>query len=284
MKLKTITYILLPAFIWLLIGCSGTNEEDNSENQNGWQLQKQVTKEIDNLSFTFPSSGYAYDNRDAFVEECIEAIKSDCALLELPNYTELIKIRFVSSREEMHELTGMQASGLSNCWTKEVHLVANIEEEKNEGENLVKPPIKHELMHQISNVKWGYLWDNFEMDWMNEGLATLAENNCNDFNVEQIYRYLLEEDMLISIDSLSNDFYEHEEMIAYHQSAYIVQCLIDLYGIEKFKELWKSESSNFEEVYEVPFSQMEIEINKNVMETYPKTININWDIFKEGCK
>ena len=133
MKLKTITYILLPAFIWLLIGCSGTNEEDNSENQNGWQLQKQVTKEIDNLSFTFPSSGYAYDNRDAFVEECIEAIKSDCALLELPNYTELIKIRFVSSREEMHELTGMQASGLSNCWTKEVHLVANIEEEKNEG-------------------------------------------------------------------------------------------------------------------------------------------------------
>jgi len=139
-------------------------------------------------------------------------------------------------------------------------------------------------MHQISNVKWGYLWDNFEMDWMNEGLATLAENNCNDFNVEQIYRYLLEEDMLISIDSLSNDFYGHEEMIAYHQSAYIVQYLIDLYGIEKFKELWKSESSNFEDVYEVPFSQMEIEINKNVLETYPKTTDIDWDTFKEGCK
>jgi len=69
MKFETIINILLPAFIWLLIGCSGTNEENNSENQNtefnqnGWQLQKQVTKEIGNLSFTFPSAGYAYDNR-----------------------------------------------------------------------------------------------------------------------------------------------------------------------------------------------------------------------------
>ena len=30
MKFETIINILLPAFIWLLIGCSGTNEENNS--------------------------------------------------------------------------------------------------------------------------------------------------------------------------------------------------------------------------------------------------------------
>ena len=66
MKIKTITYILLPIFIYTLIGCNKvdkTIEYTNNDLENGWQLQKQVTKEIDNLSFTFPSAGYVYVNR-----------------------------------------------------------------------------------------------------------------------------------------------------------------------------------------------------------------------------
>ena len=71
--------------------------------------------------------------------------------------------------------------------------------------------------------------------------------------------------MLISIDSLTNNFYGEDDMISYHQSAHIVEFLLTNYGIEKFKELWKKGFCFFEEIYTISFSQMEIEINKKVV-------------------
>jgi len=275
MKIKTITYILLPIFIYTLIGCNEvdkTVEYTNNDLENGWQLQKQVTKEIDNLHFTFPSEGYAYDNRDLYVKECIDALKEDCAIIKLPNYNDPIKIRFLNSRKEMEEEVGMTATGWTNMWTQEIHIVAV---------NEFTPPIKHEIMHMISMTTWGYPHD--DLIWLNEGLATYTETHCNGYKVGQIYRYLLEKEMLISIDSLTNNFFGEDDMISYHQSAHIVEFLLTNYGIEKFKELWKKGFCFFEEIYTISFSQMEIEINKNTIEKYPTAVSIDWNVFKKGC-
>ncbi|MGB0177144.1 MAG: hypothetical protein ACPF9D_08255, partial [Owenweeksia sp.] len=79
----------------------------------GWKLESQVVKNIDNLEFTFPAEGYAYENREAFVKECREAISSNCKLLEIDDYQEVIKIRFVTSRADMKRFSGMEATGTS---------------------------------------------------------------------------------------------------------------------------------------------------------------------------
>ncbi|MBL4585958.1 MAG: hypothetical protein JKX84_02710 [Flavobacteriales bacterium] len=288
MKIKAITYTILSVFTCSIVGCNEVDETVGQTNktreyrEDGWKLEKQVTKEIDNLSFTFPSEGYAYDNRDLYVKECIDALKEDCAIIKLPNNNDPIKIRFLNSRKEMEEEVGMSVSGFTNMWTQEIHIVAN---------NEFTPPIKHEIMHMISMTTWGYPHD--DLIWINEGLATYAHvpssafapgYDCNGYNVGQIYRYFLEKEMLISIDSLTNSFYREDDMISYHQSAHIVEFLLTNYGIEKFQNLWKNGFSFFEEIYNISFAQIEIEMNKKAIKKYPTAVNIDWNAFKEGCK
>jgi hypothetical protein len=38
-------------------------------------------------------------------------------------------------------------------------------------------------------------------------------------------------------------------MIAYHQSAYMVQYLLEKYGVEKFKQLWQNGYNDFKNIY-----------------------------------
>mgnify|MGYP007063848966 CR=1 FL=1 len=110
MKEQTISFLLISAIIYTVSSCNN----ETKQQENGWKLEQQVTKEIDNLTFTFPASGHVFEKREALVQECIDAINSNCELLNLPNYKEPIKIRFVSSKEELFKLVGMAASGTSN--------------------------------------------------------------------------------------------------------------------------------------------------------------------------
>lgn len=270
---RTATYFLLSALIYSLIGCTDkTQENKNLRQENGWELEKRVTKKVDNIHFTFPSEGYAYDNRDLFVKECFNAIKENCSTIKLPAYNTPIKIIFLNSRKEMEEEVGFSASGWTNMWTQEIHIVAN---------NEFTPPIKHEIMHMITMTTWGYPHD--DLIWINEGLATTTEKHCNGYTVGEIYRYFIEKEMLLSINSLTTNFHGEPSIISYHQSAHIVEYLLTNYGLEKFIELWKNGFSFFQEIYLISFSQMEEEINKKTIENYPTPVSIDWDVFKKGC-
>jgi hypothetical protein len=248
----------------------------------GWEQKNLITKQIDNLYFTFPAEGYAYDNREIYVEKCIDAIKANSKIIKAPVFKEFTKVKVVDSKEDMLLYAGMlTGGGIANIWTRSVYFMIS-DEGVEETKELIKAPIKHEIMHMVAMTAWGMPPQN--NTWLNEGLATYAANNCSGYTVAEIYRYFLEINMLIPIDLLTSDFYKEEEMVAYHQSGYIVEYMISNYGIEKFEEFWKNGFSNFESIYGFSFSQMEIEINKNIVETYPKSTDIDWEILKEGCK
>lgn len=246
-----------------------------------WEQKNTVTKQIDNLYFTFPAEGYAFENRNRYVVKCLEAVEANSKLISVPVFSEFTKIRFVTSKNEMLLYAGLFISGgAANIWTRNVHIM--ISNEGSESEELVKAPIKHELMHMVAMTAWGAPPQN--NNWLNEGLATYAANSCSGYTVAEIYRYFLANNMLISMDKLTTEFYREEEMVAYHQSAYIVEYLIANYGIEKFEELWRNGFSNFESIYGSSFLQMETVINKHVVEAYPTPTAINWTVLKEGCK
>ena len=201
------------------------------------------------------------------------AIKENSEMIELSEFKDTIFIRFLRSREESRIYTGQKSSGSAWLHIKTLYVVAN--------ENQ-KPPIKHELMHLISMLEWGY--ENPTSIWVNEGLATYAENNCNGLNVAQIYRYLKETNKLIPIELLTSDFYNQSEMIGYHQSAYIVEYLITNFSIEQLKRLWSEGFTKFEDIYNVPFSKVKSDLEKKVMEKYPIAPEIDWEKFNEGCE
>ena len=136
-------------------------------------------------------------------------------------------------------------------------------------------------MHMIAMLKWGD--PHPSSTWMNEGLAALADDNCNGFTDEQVYRFLQEKDMLIAIDSLAADFYRQPEMSAYHQSGFIVQHLIRVYGIEKLRQVWVRGFAAFEEVYGLPFQQVQASFDARAHSDFPRVPAIDWEKFKEGC-
>lgn len=246
-----------------------------------WETKSVVTKQIDNLYFTFPSTGYGYENRDMLVKKCTDAFRKNCALINDTSYTEFTRIMFVDSKTEMLLHSDLFIKGgAANIWTRSIHMV--ISDEGTKEQQLLKPPISHEIMHMVAMTAWGNPSQN--VTWLNEGLATFSENSCSGYSVAEIYRYFLAKKMLIPIESLTRDFYQTEEMIGYHQSAYIVEYLISHYGIEKLEALWKNGFTNFENIYGLTFAQMETELNLDIMKTIPKTPKIDWEILKEGCK
>lgn len=142
-------------------------------------------------------------------------------------------------------------------------------------------PIRHELMHMITTLKWGE--PHATSTWLNEGLAALADDACNGFSDEQIYRFLQHGRMLLPVDSLAADFYHQPEMVAYHQAGYAVQYLIRTNGIEKFRALWARGFTAFPEIYGMPFSQAQAAMDARATADFPRAPTIDWEQFKQGC-
>ncbi|MGB0888472.1 MAG: peptidase MA family metallohydrolase [Vicingaceae bacterium] len=185
-------------------------------------------------------------------------------------------MRFLNSRKEMEKYVGYPATGWTNMWTQEIHVVANDSEDR-----IVKTPIKHEIMHMITMTTWGYPHEN--LIWLNEGLATYAGDDCNEITAGEIYNYFLTEEMLLPIDSLTNSFHAQDDMIAYHQSAYIVEYLMKKYGVKKIEELWRKGFASFSEVYGVSFTEMVASLNKTVVEQHKNSPVIDWAGYNKEC-
>ena len=227
-------------------------------------------KQVNNIAYYFPSLIDSIQ-KQKLINKCEISIRDNLKLINEKSFTDSIDIEFLGSRKEMLKYTGMAASGMAFPERKTMFSLVNLKE----------APIKHVLQHLITMLKWGE--PHQTSIWMNEGLATFSENNCNDYNVEQIYCYLISNNLQIPIDSLTRNFYGQSEMIAYHQSAFFVQFMLDKYGIVKFRELWKNGFDRFQIIYGLPFSQIQTLINETAKNHYPKTPSINWNEFKKGC-
>jgi hypothetical protein len=203
------------------IGCTAQPNKTSD-----WKTNCSVTKTIRNITFTFPSNGFAYDHRDSLVNVCFDAIKRDLAVIHQNEYTDTIAAQFLSSRKEMLENAGYPSSEYAFPQMKKIWFVAG---------KTSSPLVTHEFMHMITVSLWGQ--PPQQSYWLKEGIAVYAQNSCNGFTVEQIYAFFEKKNMLIPIDSLTAHFYKEPMMIAYHQSAYISQYLIETYGVQKFSLL-----------------------------------------------
>ena len=234
-----------------------------------WKTNCGVTKTIRNITFNFPSNGFAYDNRDSIINACFDAIRHDLSIIHQNEYSDTIVVQFLGSRKEMLENTGYPSSESAFPQGGKIWFVIDKD---------ISPLTTHEFMHMITFSLWGQ--PTQQSYWLKEGLATYAQNSCNGFAVEQIYAYLEKKNMLIATDSLTTDFYAQPMMIVYHQTAYIVQYLIDNYGIQKFGLLYQSGIDSFAKIYGIQFKQILLDIKNQLDKKYPETPDINWNTFK----
>lgn len=223
-----------------------------------------------NIVYIFPQ-GLSEQHKDSLSAKCREAIHIGLRLIKDSVFDEQITVHFLNNRAEIKELTGMGVSGMAYPERKTLYSLSGLKE----------APITHEMMHMIVLLKWGVPPD--DCIWMNEGIATLADNNCNGYTVREIYRYLMASKMLLPIERLSSDFYKQPEMIAYHQTAYWVQYLLEQYGVEKFKTLWQKGMKEFEHIYGRSFQQEKDSADARAIQLTTDTPPINWKEFEKGC-
>ncbi|MBP6310674.1 MAG: hypothetical protein KA408_00275 [Flavobacteriales bacterium] len=281
-RLLRLAQYFAPVLILTSCAADGRETVNEQEVDGGWEVQRFVTRRMDSIEFVFPMPGYAYDHRDSLVDACMKAIEHNKELLGLDEFKAPYKIKFYPSKAEMKEDINIGVSGHADHWNKEVAFVVTDDPETIEKENIIPAPIVHETMHMIAMEKWGFPPENNL--WLNEGLATYAANNCNGASVDKVYCYLMGADMLFPMDSLVSQFYKNDEMIAYHQAAYIVKHLLEVGGVEKFAMLWQEGFTSFERVYGVPFAEVETTIKSNLEKKYPNGVDLDWETFKKGCK
>jgi Peptidase MA superfamily len=244
--------------------------QQNASKSGKEHVEPGYTSQAYKITYFFPASLDSFQQK-LLTAKCEAAMDTVLKLLQAGAFTEAINIQFVKDRKEMQQYTGRGAAGMAFPEKKTLYCLANVNE----------APVVHELLHLMAMLKWGNPHET--STWMNEGFATFAENNCNNYRVEQIYRFFMSKKMLLSIDSMSANFYGQPEMVAYHQSACIVQFLLNHYSINKFIELWKTGFVHFQEIYHFPFSKILAGINETALVHYPEAPLINWEIFKKGC-
>jgi hypothetical protein len=84
------------------------------------------------------------------------------------------------------------------------------------------------------------------------------------------------------MNTLADNFYRNPEMVAYLQSAFICKYLIDNYGLDKFKLLWKNGFNELESIYGFNNGQLEIYLSDFVNKKHPTEIEFNWEEFNNG--
>lgn len=249
----------------LTVAIAGTAQ---SNSPSDWKPNS-VAKTIRNITFIFPSTGFAYDNRDSLITVCLDAIRHDLEVIHQNEYPDTVVTQFLSSRKEMLENTGYPSSENAVPENSKIWFVADKD---------ISPLITHEFMHMITVGFWGQ--PPRQSYWLKEGVATYAQNNCNGLAVEQMYAYFEKKNMLIPMDSLTGHFYSQPMMIAYHQSAYISQYLIETYGVQKLSLLWKSGMDSFEKIYGTQLKQILLAIKDKLDRKYPAAPDIDWTTFK----
>lgn len=273
---------LLLIVLLLFVSCNLVSQNNYWQPLSG-DVSHSLRKQDHNLKFSVDST-ISLSERNDIVARTKRYINQNLELLNESSFNDSIHIIILSDRGQMEKYIGFKYTGIA------------MPKEGGTPENMIycvyapiHSPLRHELMHVISFVKWGYPEDDIQLAWLIEGLATYADpeaENCDGHTFEERYVYFLQNEMLLDLN-IPIRFEELSEVAvyktAYSQSAYIVGALIDEYGIEKIKELWKSGMDNFSKIFGVEFDDKISMINEQLRVKYPKPIEFNSVGFNKRC-
>ncbi|HYN81853.1 MAG TPA: hypothetical protein VES88_10160 [Gemmatimonadaceae bacterium] len=170
-----------------------------------------------------------FDRAPSLADSVEQARKTALSTLEesdLPGEPK-IEVFLLDTREDMKRITGRTISGFALPGELTAVFAA--------GPGY-KPLIRHELTHAISFVRWGELRGG---QWRSEGVATLAQGNCQGHSTDEIAAGYLTSGKLPSVASMLHDFRGIGELQGYIGAASFADHLRRRYGIATLRALWQ---------------------------------------------
>jgi len=182
-------------------------------------------------------------------------------MLELigePAYPHKIHIFAVENHARMKLLIGHEGNGQA---FPEHNTILCVFSEK------TKAGGAHELMHVISNNRWGSVPFQDRI-WLDEGLACYAEDKCyRDHkawaqDMHALSKGLRDSGRLIPLEQLTAGFTNWASVsteISYPEAGSFVRFLYERYGREKLKTLWQAPQPDMRRVYGKSLAELEAE-------------------------
>lgn len=250
------------------------------------RFENMVSKMEGNIRYTIdPTRDIA--ERDYIIKKTKKDIVDNLEIIGSPEFNDFIHIVILEDTVGMKKYVGTSggttiiSDGMNREYFKEHYIFCIYK-----GDFF---PLKHELMHAITLLQWGYAFDNIE--WLQEGIASFADPeafSCDGHTYEERYVYFLQNNKLLDIDNLKTfpDSSLSEKFInkiAYNQSAYLIEYLLKNYDPEKFKSLWKNGMNDFERIYKLTFDELTVKIKTELEKKYPKPIDFNEEGFNKSC-
>ena len=158
------------------------------------------------------------------IEKSIEVSRASVlSLLQVKEFPDRIHVFLVDSRPRMRDLMGAEQFGGAIAKTRVVFAVVNA---TNTGCST------HEFCHVIASSVWGK-----PERWIDEGFASFSDERWR--NRDMLAARLAAQGRLLPLKNLAEDFLKHPEGVTYIESASFLGFVIERYGMEKFKDVWK---------------------------------------------
>jgi hypothetical protein len=196
---------------------------------------------------------YAAERASQYRGEVEDGIAHALTTLGEPVYPGHLQMFVMGSREDVAVVTGIGWNGWSDPAGNNAAVVARPE---------CRPVFRHEIMHVVSLNLWGNPLgpdkdpyppkDSALMEqggWLREGIAAAAEDLYVTYSYRGMAAQWLAEGTIFSLDTLVNRFYGVDDLAAYLQSGSLVNYLLEHYGKERFRVVWRAGHTALERAY-----------------------------------
>jgi hypothetical protein len=210
-----------------------------------------------------PRGSYAAARAAQYRDEVQDAIAHALGMLGEPRYPAHLRVFVLGSREDVEAVTGTGWSGWADPAWNNVGVVARAE---------CRPVFRHEIMHAVSLLLWGNPLGPAgdprpprdpnvlaRGGWLREGIAAAAEDLYLTYPYRGMAAQWQAEGALLPLDTLVHAFYREDDLAAYLQAGSLVQYLLERYGNQRLRLVWREGPSAFERAYGRSPSRLEAE-------------------------
>lgn len=254
----------------IVAACSATNEHDSPPmgkfGKAALAHPRFVWDSIPSAGFTLyipRGNSYAAARASEYRAEVEDGIAHALTILGERSYPAHLQIFVLGSREDVKAVTGNSWNGWTDAAGNNAAVVARPE---------CRPVFKHEIMHAVSLSLWGNPLgpegDPFpprdpalmrQGGWLREGIAAAAEDLYVTYSYRGMAAQWLAEGTILPLDTLVHRFYEVDDLAGYLQSGGLVNYLLEQYGSQRFRIVWRDGAGAFERAYGRTASQIESE-------------------------
>jgi hypothetical protein len=262
-----LTIAIVAATPLLVAACPSTSDQRSPVDFGDSALAhaRFVWDSVPSAGFTLyvPRGSFAAARASQYRDEVKAAIARALTMLGEPRYPAHLRVFVLGSREDVEAVIGTGYGGWADPAGKNVAVVARPE---------CRPVFRHEIMHAVSLLLWGNPLgpdgdphpptdrELFEHGgWLREGLAAAAEDLYVTYSYRGMAAQWQAERALLPLDTLVNAFYQQDDLAAYLQAGSLVQYLLEKYGNDRFRLLWRDGPGAFERAYGRNASQVEAE-------------------------